>query len=284
MACHNSRRGQQGSSPNQYFTTHDDAHWSLITSKTQTAHPPTQADLLMGQNAYFVSNIGESEHKFIENTCVNCHMDLTKPIPALSYQGGDPPGSEAATNHAFVADPNVCSNCHLPPITATGVQNAINSQLLRLNGALATGYWNLLKTATGITLPADNPSGRNPVTGCGQEEITPADINSLVWNGTTSLTINYFNHTTGDTNASCVNADPANILLTGAAADNLYDLSLTATPGQDGALLKAGWNYVLVDNDPGKGVHNPEFCADALAGAYNALQPLLQPPPMQASN
>jgi len=61
---------------------------------------------------------------------------------------------------------------------------------------------------------------------------------------------------------------------------NLEEVSLTAPtatatlpagPGNDGALLKARWNWTLVYNDSGLGVHNPDFSVKALQGAINAV-------------
>ena len=47
---------------------------------------------------------------------------------------------------------------------------------------------------------------------------------------------------------------------------------IPAGPGQDGALLKAGWNYQLVGNDAGLGVHYPGLCTQALGNAYTTVQ------------
>ena len=145
MECHNSRRGQQTADDGtQYFTTHDDAHWDLITNKTQTSHPPAQADVLEGQNAYFVKNV-PGAHASIDDTCVNCHMDKTLPPQPLYVNG---------TNHTFVASPNVCSNCHGSGVTADGVQNQVTGLMGGLLANLGAGYQRLMTSALPVDLGA----------------------------------------------------------------------------------------------------------------------------------
>lgn len=92
MVCHNTRNG---------------AHNDVATTKADDRAPHTaaQADVLMGQNAYFVEMGQRSKHSFIADTCTNCHMELTPPPAAYSY-------NLAGTNHSFEASLDVCSQCH----------------------------------------------------------------------------------------------------------------------------------------------------------------------------
>ena len=41
----------------------------------------------------------------------------------------------------------------------------------------------------------------------------------------------------------------------------------------DPNLIKAGWNWLLVDNDGTLGVHNPSFAYNLMAAAIDALNP-----------
>ena len=81
--CHNSRRGLRNDAnpPTSYSGPHE----------------PTQADVLMGQNAFFVTVGQRSKHAggtgtAIPDSCATCHMDKTPPPAELSYQLG-------GTNH-----------------------------------------------------------------------------------------------------------------------------------------------------------------------------------------
>ncbi|GAG56100.1 unnamed protein product [marine sediment metagenome] len=92
MTCHNSRNGAR----NDVATT---------TADDRVPHTAAQADVLMGQNAYFVKVGERGAHSFIADTCTTCHNVLTAPPEDLSY-------NLAGTNHTFAADMEVCSQCH----------------------------------------------------------------------------------------------------------------------------------------------------------------------------
>jgi hypothetical protein len=62
----------------------------------------------------------------------------------------------------------------------------------------------------------------------------------------------------GDTLGACPGDDD------GATLGGLYDFA-------DEALIKAGWNWNLVNNDGSKGVHNPLFTNNVLAASIAAL-------------
>ncbi|MGE5153912.1 MAG: carboxypeptidase regulatory-like domain-containing protein, partial [Bdellovibrio bacteriovorus] len=68
ITCHNTRRGLRN----------DDVFDGLSDAdKTRTPHGPTQGDLMMGMNAYFVEVGVRGKHSLIEDTCVTCHMEKT---------------------------------------------------------------------------------------------------------------------------------------------------------------------------------------------------------------
>jgi hypothetical protein len=45
----------------------------------------------------------------------------------------------------------------------------------------------------------------------------------------------------------------------------------------DPALPKAGWNYLLIEDDGSKGIHNAEFATDILATSIAAVEAVPEP-------
>jgi hypothetical protein len=99
MMCHNNRRGG-------YNTSMEGMTFGgNIEMNDETPHHGPQGDVLMGENAFFVTVGARSPHSFITDTCTNCHMELTQPPAEFSFEGG-------GTNHTFEPSLEICSNCH----------------------------------------------------------------------------------------------------------------------------------------------------------------------------
>ena len=127
--CHNSRNG-----------LHNDTVTTYGSTGIATPHDSTVADVLLGENAYFVTPGQRGGHSYITNTCANCHMELTLPPASLS--------NEASTNHTFNADLTICKNCHgafdggslqssnttaiagMESYMGTGLAKALNGQII----------------------------------------------------------------------------------------------------------------------------------------------------------
>ncbi|MEJ2254730.1 MAG: hypothetical protein P8Y75_10265, partial [Nitrospirota bacterium] len=86
MMCHNNRRGGYNTSMEGM------AFGGNIEMNDETPHHGPQGDVLMGENAFFVTVGARSPHSFITDTCTNCHMELTQPPAEFSYEG-------SGTNH-----------------------------------------------------------------------------------------------------------------------------------------------------------------------------------------
>ncbi|MBI5511124.1 MAG: carboxypeptidase regulatory-like domain-containing protein [Deltaproteobacteria bacterium] len=104
ITCHNSRFG----------ALVGDAIGLNPSSYENTPHAACQGDAFMGYNAYFVDTGMRSAHANIGDTCVNCHMERTKPPAEFSYNG-------AGTNHAFAASLDICADCHGPGFDGEGL-------------------------------------------------------------------------------------------------------------------------------------------------------------------
>ncbi len=154
MSCHNSRGGFQYPTPTPStdpWYGRNDATWSLQTTsqKTGTPHHGVQADLLMGQNAYFFtpSELVRGKHSLIPDVCITCHMEKTLPPAILSYQ-------QTGTNHTFAADPNVCSQCHGAGVTAANTNTIIVGYMGDLATAQGGAYKRMMVQHYPVTLAA----------------------------------------------------------------------------------------------------------------------------------
>jgi len=246
MTCHNSRRGLR-----------NDSNWDTTSDKDRAPHGPTQTDLLAAQNAYFVEIGTELNHRTIppdENggggTCVACHMEKTPPPDLLSY-------NQSGTNHTFFAGNDVCGSCHDNIPTADGVQGTTDGYLTQLKSLIEAEYVSLMQglVSGGASLDLD-----------GEAKITSADqiegVTLSESRGRQTIDVDVAGLT-----------DPIRVGLGDVAIDGgpddgktLYDLS--------DVLMRATWNYHLVGNDSGLGVHNPPFSYAALQGAIDAVNAL----------
>ena len=232
MTCHNSRRGLRNESV-----------WNTLSDgeKDDVPHHGVQADLVMGQNAYFVETGVRGKHSLIEDVCVTCHMNKTQPPDILSY-------NQSGTNHTFAADPNICAECHGEGGVSTDtVKAVVNSYLDILAATLADDYKSLILANYPATIGT-----------CGVADIGNPVV-ELLWERTDRLDITLQDGTL------CNNANPNSI---STPSGSVFELSAAE---YEGALEKAGWNYYLVYEDEGRGVHNPDFSLKLLAGAINAI-------------
>ena len=122
ITCHNTRQGA---------VPVGDVVGLNPASYTGTPHTPSQGDLLMGYNAYFVPAGLRSSHADIQDTCVNCHMEKSNPPSAFSYQYG-------GTNHAFGANLEICADCHGEGIDGEGIQAQFEAGLSDIADLLTT--------------------------------------------------------------------------------------------------------------------------------------------------
>jgi hypothetical protein len=246
MTCHNSRAE----------LPRNDASWdSLPDDEKVDGHPHhgVQADLIMGQNAYFLSptELVRGKHSLIEDVCVTCHMNKTQPPDILSY-------NQQGTNHTFAADPNICSECHGPSDpSAENIDAIVNGYLDDLQAALGDAYMRLLNQ--NYPIDVDGGCATN-----GADQVT-----SVVWNygGFRGATVDV---TVGG--ATC-NSGLSDVTVNG-GAQTLEQLALESA---NDAVLKARWNYGLLYEDSAvgagaRGVHNPDFSIKALTGAIAAVQ------------
>ncbi len=241
LTCHNTRRGLR-----------NDALFDNFYGTSEAARAPhggAQADILMGQNAYFVEVGNRGDHSmtmYVEDTCVTCHMEATPPPDILAYNGG-------GTNHTFFARNDICGECH--GFSDGGfLQTGVQDVLVQLQGLIEDEMLDLItaQIAAGNTIDLNGTIIASAA--------TIADIEFGEARGRQAITVTF-------TDATVVGPVRMNDVEVVPPAGGAFDLYNVADP----SLIKAGWNYNLVNNDGSLGVHNPSFVGDLLNGAIAAL-------------
>ncbi|MFN2200519.1 MAG: hypothetical protein ACK2UO_04900 [Caldilineaceae bacterium] len=261
MTCHNSRRGLR-----------NDQTWdSLLDSeKDDSPHHGVQADQLMGQNAYFMTSneLGRGPHSLLPDTCASCHMEVTDPPPALSFQ------SAPGTNHTFAADPEICGECHGVEGIADNVSDVNNDYLEDLQAALGAAWKRLM-----VSLYSQNKIKQLVILDCNGSDIVVDGNNPVTDVQWVYLRGTRLNVTVGGT--TCTNHDPADIVVGKIfknSSNTVYLKAVSLEPGSD-VLWKAMWNYGLIYEDASidptietaRGVHFPGFAIKALTNAIGAV-------------
>jgi hypothetical protein len=240
MTCHNSRRGLRNDD------TFDDYS---ISEKARAPHGSAQADVLMGENAYLVEVGDRGGHSFIEETCVDCHMEATPPPDDLAYnQGG--------TNHTFYADRYICTECHDPHLTADDVQSGVQHLLDQVQHLMEDRLLDLMGSLIddGYYIDLDGDAAIKDV-----NEVAALEFGET--RGRQAITVAFVgDETFGPYRVTDVDVrDEAD-----ASVGTLYNFA-------EDNLIKAGWNWNLINNDGSVGVHNPFFANGALIAARDAL-------------
>ncbi len=240
MTCHNSRRGER-----------NDGIWDTFSAseKARAPHGSAQADMIAGQNAYFVAVDSPGGHAGIEDVCVTCHMESTPPPDVLAYNGG-------GTNHTFYADRNICTDCHSPHLDPDDVQGAIDHLADIVEDLVEDAYVRLFEDliAAGNTIDLNGDA----------TIVDAADVAEVHFGesrGRQALTVTFT-----DTSVSGPHRIPDIDVLDG----SMTVLGSLAGFAHDD-LLKSGWNLALVHNDGSHGVHNPFFANGALIASRDAL-------------
>jgi hypothetical protein len=255
MTCHNTRNGahnDQAGDPTSY----------------SAPHVAAQADVLMGENAYFVATGVRSKHSFITDTCTTCHMELTPPPADLSYEG-------AGTNHSFKASTAICGECH-GTFDGGTLQASTEAMLHELGVKMGDYLLNKMPDQVHVKdyTPHEN-AGKSYDVKSNDVTVDKANIASveptephgqqgfiLKFNDPVEITYAPEGEDTHTLSLTEVQVQLGDITTDGTAS--------LIPPGD--ALVKAGWNYFLIHGDNSSGVHNPSFTMDVIRASIAALQ------------
>jgi hypothetical protein len=240
ITCHNSRRGARNDSVWDAFST---------SEKVRAPHGSAQGDMLMGQNAYFVAVDEPGGHAMVEDSCVGCHMESTPPPDVLSYNSG-------GSNHTFYADRYICSDCHSATLDPDDVQGAIGHSLGIVEDLLEAGWFEVIEAVTDAGDSVDLNGDRLI-----SDASEIAEIQFTEARGRQALEVTFNDNSVfGPYRLTDIDVRGAGNNVIGALGDYAPD-----------DLMKAGWNWALVENDGSHGVHNPFFASGILIAARDAL-------------
>ena len=256
ITCHNTRNGlhnDQAGAPANYSAPHTAA----------------QGDVLMGENAYFVTAGARSAHSYIKDTCATCHMELTPPPAEFSSQG-------AGTNHSFTASDAICSSCH-GAFDGGTLQASVEAKLNDLGQKMSDYLLNKLPAQVYIkdytphqygTKSYDLKSAAVAVdkANIASIELTePHGQQGFIFKFKAPVTVTY--SPTGEVSHVAV-IDEAQVQLGDITTDGKAASLIALTD----PLVKAGWNFFLIEADASGGVHNPSWTQEVLEASIKALK------------
>lgn len=237
MTCHNTRNGE-----------HNDNVGGTVDD--HAPHTAAQADVLMGQNAFFVNVGARAPHSYIEDTCATCHMELTDPPEELSY-------NLSGTNHTFEPSMEICTECHgaFDGGTLTSAMDSMMEDLKHdIESALIQEMADQIAAGNNVVLVEAGEDDAD-VTITSADQISALDLTE--YHGRMAMDI-----TVDDTEYQHIQLGRG----TKVGDGNL----LSSDRGQ--TIAKATWNFLLVESDDSEGVHNPGFVNDVLTASIDALR------------
>jgi len=214
--------------------------WNLPDPRRYTApHTAAQADVIMGKNAFFVppAEASISPHaSFIGDACVTCHMRFAK------------------ESHTFKVQPGaVCARCHGADMNASRVQNGIKTLLHEVETAIA-GKVLAAKGRIAVIRNWDPKTDQYT----DNFRVDPAQITQVELmeiHGQQGLKFD-------------LRSGAAWYSQLGSVMDaNNRPVFATGDP-----IVRAGWNYWLIEGDDSFGVHNPRFVRTVLLATLDALR------------
>jgi len=214
--------------------------WNLPDPRRYTApHTAAQADVIMGKNAFFVppAEASISPHaSFIGDACVTCHMRFAK------------------ESHTFKVQPGaVCARCHGAEMNASRVQNGIKTLLHEVETAIA-GKVLAAKGRIAVIRNWDPKTDQYT----DNFRVDPAQITQVELmeiHGQQGLKFD-------------LRSGAAWYSQLGSVMDaNNRPVFATGDP-----IVRAGWNYWLIEGDDSFGVHNPRFVRTVLLATLDALR------------
>ncbi|HET7786118.1 MAG TPA: cytochrome c3 family protein [Myxococcales bacterium] len=275
LTCHNSRNGAQTGS-DQLTWLHEDGEPYNGGNPTgySAPHQAAQGDVFTGHNAYFMGSSlpMTSSHAAVQDTCVGCHMTL-QPKGYLSH------GAPARSGHLFrieKADQQaLCANCHGSTVDGAGIQGQVESQLSRLAAAMGNavkarvngfpGGLVRVRAWDSATDLYSSTSASNLVLDVVANPVTSVDVEEV--HGQIGFVLHFATPVVVPFVDAAGNPAPSKALTSfgvqmGAIKDN--QATPAAVYSLSGNLVRAGWNYFLVEGDQSMGLHNPSFVTAVL--------------------
>jgi hypothetical protein len=280
VACHNSRLGAQtGSSTLTYLHEDGESYNSGNPISYSIPHQSTQGDVLMGRNAYFMGagNLPLiSQHASVTDSCVGCHM-------VKNPQSRQVNGETRVNEHVmFIRDENravFCSGCHATT-DGSALAAGTDSLLQQLQTKMGTAIKTKVNGFSGgiVRVRAYDPAtDYYSSTSSGTSNV----MLDIVANPVTSIEVLEIH---GQMGAFLTFANPVMIPFVDGSGTPAPSKSMTsfgvqlvslkdtqATPvalyALSGNMIRAGWNYFLIQYDASRGIHNPTFATSVVKNA-----------------
>jgi len=254
MTCHNTRNAIHGDIAGP-------------TTNYSAPHTAAQADVLMGENAFFVAAGQRSPHSYVKDTCVTCHMEKTPPPEGYTQTG---------TNHSFAASIKICGECHSPTLNGEALQAGVEEKVHELGEAM--GAYLLKKLPAQFTAKDYTPhtfGGKSYDVKSAAVVISKDNVAELVATEPhgqqgffvhlkTPITVTY---APANEQPHTVQMDELEVQL----GDFTSDGTKVLIPVTD-VLVRAGWNFFLIEGDGSWGVHNPTFSIEVIEASIEALR------------
>ena len=201
-------------------------------------HTASQADVIMGKNGFFVppAEATISPHAtFIGDSCVTCHVRFNK------------------TSHTFQAPKDVCARCHGADVTAARVQEGVETQLHEVEQAIVAKI--LARKAAFAKIRDWNPKTDVYTDNVAVEGAQITDMHLTEIHGQIGIR---FKTSAGREFHSQIGS--------------VMDASGKSVIATGDVIIRAGWNFFLIEGDDSFGIHNPRFARTVLLATLDALK------------
>jgi hypothetical protein len=202
-------------------------------------HTASQADVIMGKNVFYVdygNNFISPHATFIGDSCVTCHVRLNRTAP-----------------HSFKAETQICSRCHGRELTAQRVQSSTRTLIHELEAAIETRIMANKARISTVRVWSPRVYAYVDTVTVDPASITQVELAEIA--GQQGVVI----HLTGGRKIST-------------QIGELRDASGRPSFPTTDPIIKAGWNFWLVEGDGSWGVHNPRFVRQVVLNTLDALK------------
>jgi mono/diheme cytochrome c family protein len=201
-------------------------------------HTASQADVIMGKNVFFLdygNNFISPHASFTGDSCVTCHVRFSK------------------APHTFKAEVTVCSRCHGADMNASRVQNSTKTLLHELEAAIEAKIMTN-KARIQVVRPWDAKAYvlTDPIT-IDPSQITKVELAEIA--GQQGVVLHLSSGRKIETQLG-----------------ELKDTSGRPTFPTGDPIVRAGWNWWLIEGDGSFGVHNPRFVRQVILNSLDALK------------
>jgi len=200
---------------------------------------------------------------------VTCHMQATPPPAEFSYQ-------QTATNHSFSASVEICADCHSETLNGEALVIGIEDKLHKLGTAMSNYLLNKMPaTVTVLDYTPHEVKGVSYDVLSAATQISKSNIASMEPtepHGQQGFIIKFktpvnFTYSPAGESPHTLSLNEAEVRLGDITTDGKTVLVAVTDP-----LVKAGWNYFLLEGDGSFGIHNPAFVAAVVDATIVALR------------